>query len=54
MLSPEVKKDYVKLLKDFTDIFTWIYDDLNLYETKVIQHVIPLKEDHKPFKQKLR
>jgi hypothetical protein len=25
-----------------------------VYDTKVIQHVIPLKEDQKPFKQKLR
>jgi hypothetical protein len=30
------------------------YDDLKVYETKVIQHVIPLKEDQKPFKKKLR
>ena len=24
------------------------------YDTSIIQHKIPLKEDHKPFKQKLR
>jgi hypothetical protein len=53
-LSPEVKQDYVKLMKDFLDVFAWSYDDLKVYDTKVIQHVIPLKEDHKPFKQKLR
>jgi hypothetical protein len=54
MFSPEFKKDYVKLMKDFPDIFTWSYDDLKVYDTKVIQHVIPLKEDQKPFKQKMR
>jgi hypothetical protein len=54
MLSPEVKQDYVKLMKEFPDVFAWSYDDLKVYDTKVIQHVIPLKEDQKPFKQKLR
>jgi hypothetical protein len=41
-------------MKDFPDVFAWSYDDLKVYDTKVIQHVIPLKEDQKPFKQKLR
>jgi hypothetical protein len=27
---------------------------MKVYDTKVIQHVIPIKEDRKPFKQKLR
>jgi hypothetical protein len=53
-LSPEVKQDYLKLMKYFPDIFAWSYDDLKLYDMKVIQHVIPLKEDQKPFKHKLR
>jgi hypothetical protein len=52
MLSPEVKQDYIKLMKDFPDVFAWSYDDLKVYDTKVIQHVIPLKEDQKNFKQK--
>jgi len=26
---------------------------LKVYETKTIQHVIPIKDDQKPFKQKL-
>jgi hypothetical protein len=53
-LSPEVKQDYIKLMKDFPDVFAWSYDDLKVYDTKVIQHVIPLKEDQRHFKQKLR
>jgi hypothetical protein len=44
-LSPEVKQDYINLMKDFSDIFSWSYDDLKVYDTKVIQHFIPLKED---------
>jgi hypothetical protein len=54
MISPEVRHDYINLMKDFPDVFSWSYDDLKVYDTKVIQHVIPLKEDQKPFKKKLR
>jgi hypothetical protein len=53
-LSLEVKQYYIKLMKDFPDVFSWSYDDLKVYDTKVIQHVIPLKEDQRHFKQKLR
>ena len=36
------------------DVFVWSYDDLSTYDTKIIQHIIPMKEDAKPFQQKLR
>jgi hypothetical protein len=54
ILSPEVKQEYINLMKDLPDVFTWRYDKLKVYDTKVIQHNIPLKEDQRPFKQKLR
>jgi hypothetical protein len=38
-------------MKEFPDVFAWSYEDLKVYDTKVIQHVIPIKEDHKPFKK---
>jgi hypothetical protein len=41
-------------MKYFPDVFAWSYEDLKVYDTKVIQHVIPIKDDQKPFKQKLR
>jgi hypothetical protein len=41
-------------MKDFPDVFAWSYENLKVYDTKVIQHVIPIKNDHKPFKKKLR
>ena len=53
-LSSEIKKNYIKLMKYFPNIFSWSYEDLKFYETRVIQHFIPLKEDKKHFKQKLR
>ena len=44
----------MKLFKEYKDVFTWTYEYLKTYDTKIIQHVIPLKEDEKPFQQKLR
>ena len=35
-------------------MFAWSYEDLKSYDTSIIQHKIPIKENQKPFKQKLR
>jgi hypothetical protein len=35
-------------------VFSWTYEDLKTYDTSVIEHKIPLKEEAKPFRQKLR
>ena len=44
----------MKLFKEFKDVFSLTNKDLKTYDTKIIHHVIPLKEDKKPFQQKLR
>jgi len=41
-------------MKEFLDVFSWSYEDLKVYDTNIIQHTIPFKEDQKPFKRKLR
>jgi hypothetical protein len=53
-LSREQRAEYVELLKEFVDVFAWTYEDLKTYDTTVIEHKIPLKEEAKPFRQKLR
>jgi len=35
-------------------VFAWTYEDLRTYDTSVFDHNIPLKEEAKPFRQKLR
>ena len=45
---------YAELLREFADVFAWTYEDLRTYDTSVIEHKIPLKEEAKPFRQKLR
>jgi hypothetical protein len=42
------------LLKGFSDIFSWTYEDLKTYDTIIIEHKIPLKEETKPSRKKLR
>ena len=53
-LPEKARVQYLALLKKYTNFFSWRYEDLKVYDTSVIQHTIPIKEDAKPFKQKLR
>ena len=53
-LSDEESKRYIKLLKEFVDIFAWSYEYLKIYDTNIIQHKIPLNPNTKPFRKKLR
>jgi hypothetical protein len=54
ILSRERRAEYVELLKEFVDVFAWTYEYLRTYDTNIIEHKIPLKEETKPFRQKLR
>ena len=53
-LPAHIKLQYIELFKEFRDVFAWGYKDLKSYDTSIIQHKIPLKENQKPFKQKIR
>jgi hypothetical protein len=52
--SREQRAEYAKLIKDFDDVFAWTYEYLRTYDTNFIEHKIPLKEEAKPFRHKLR
>jgi hypothetical protein len=53
-LSREKRTEYATLLKELADVFSWTYEDLRTYDTSVIEHKIPLREEAKPFRNKLR
>ena len=53
-MTKEYKERHIKLMKEFYDVFAWIYDDLKVYDPGVIQHTIPVQKNVNPFKQKLR
>ena len=44
------KHEYVKLMKKYTNVFAWSYDDLKEYDTSIIPHNIPIKPGEKPFR----
>ena len=47
-LSPQEKQRYISLRKEYSDVFSWSYKDLNTYDTSIIQHTIPIKKDEMP------
>ena len=53
-LPEKEKVEYLALLKKYRKVFAWRYEDLKVYDIFVIQHTIPIKEDAKPFRWKLR
>lgn len=53
-LSLEMKGKYAMLMSQFSDVFSWEYYDLKVYDKSIIQHTIPLKPYQKPFHQNLR
>lgn len=46
------QKYFVKLCKDFSDVFAWTYDDLKGFDPSFFQHSIELDQDAKPIRQK--
>ena len=49
-LTKEYKERYMKLMKEFYDVFSWSYDDLKVYDPGVIQHIIHVQRNVNPFK----
>lgn len=49
----QCRQRYLNLFKIYKDVFAWSYEDLNAFDTNIIQHKIPLKSGIKPCKHKL-
>ncbi|KAI5420857.1 hypothetical protein KIW84_044622 [Lathyrus oleraceus] len=54
LLEESVKKGLVSLLREYSDIFAWSYEDMPGLDTDIVQHFLPLKPECVPVKQKLR
>jgi hypothetical protein len=52
--TTEEVDQYVSLFKEYIDVFAWTYDDLKDYDKMIFQHIIPLREEAKPVKKKIR
>ena len=53
-ISKEERKAYLKLFRQYQDIFAWSYKELKTYDTRIIQHTISLKPKVKPFQKNLK
>jgi len=52
--TPAKKSTFIKLLKQYKDIFSWSYGYLKTYDTYIIQHTIPILLESNPIQQNLR
>ena len=43
----EEKVAFIKLFKEYKDVFAWSYEDLKTFDTQIMQHVNPIKEGAK-------
>ena len=52
--SPGERSKFISLFQQYKDVFAWNYEYIKTYDTRIIQHVIPIKAGVKPFQQPLR
>ena len=52
--SNQERSAFIKLFREFKDVFAWTYDDLKTFDPNIIQHIIPMKPHTQPFQQNLR
>jgi len=53
-LTKEMKLQLYTLLKEFKNIFAWLYKDMPGLDPEIVQHSLPLKPECHPIKQRLR
>jgi hypothetical protein len=53
-LCPDVKKGLIDLLREYSDVFSWSYQDMPGLDSEIVEHRLPLKPECPSVKQKLR
>ena len=53
-LCSDVKKGLIDLLREYSDVFAWSYQDMPGLDSEIVEHRLPLKPEYPPVKQKLR
>ncbi|KAH9308530.1 hypothetical protein KI387_036441, partial [Taxus chinensis] len=46
--TEQEKSDFIQLCQEFPNVFTWSYEDLRGFNSKLAQHTIELDPDAKP------
>jgi hypothetical protein len=50
-LDPEFKKQLVKLLREYLDYFAREYYEMQGLSRSIVEHRLPIKPGHRPYKQ---
>jgi len=53
-MTTPIRDTLVALLRDYQDIFAWLYQDMPGLNPDIVQHRLPLNPSCSPVKQKLR
>ena len=53
-LCPDAKKGLIDLLREYSDVFAWSYQDMPGLDSEIVEHRLSLKPECPPVKQKLR
>ena len=53
-LSPTIREKLIDLLREYSDVFAWSYQDMPSLDMDIVVHRLPLREECAPVKQKLR
>ena len=51
--SPDYIKEYTKIFKEFHDVFTWSYEEMQGIDPHIFKHKIKTYPDTKPVRQRL-
>jgi hypothetical protein len=54
LLVPEAKERMIELLREYTDVFAWSYQDMPGLDTDIVEHHLPLRPECPPIQKKLR
>ena len=53
-LSPTIREKLIDLLREYSDVFAWSYQDMPGLDIDIMVHCLPLIEECAPIKKKLR
>ena len=53
-LCPEVKKGLIDLLREYSDVFAWSYQDMPGLDYEIVEHRLSLNPECPPVKHRLR
>ncbi|RDY06260.1 hypothetical protein CR513_09785, partial [Mucuna pruriens] len=53
-MPPNLRVKLIELLKEYTDIFAWSYQDMLGLDRKIVEHKLPLLLGSTPIRQQLR